>query len=593
DRGRPPGKSLEPDGRRSIVGRDARRAGDSPQSDRLRRRIGTDGHDRRADRTDRLRRPRRAASRAHADRRRSSRADAVCLSRRRHPARGLRCDRADRHGAVGSPGRRRDGHPRRALSRMDSASARDVTTRSLFVGGTSSNAGKSWVATAICASLRRRGVRVAPFKAQNMSNHSYPCRDGGEIGRAQVAQAQACGLEPETAMNPILLKPNGDGTSQVVVRGRVWKTLTAREYYEQFDVLLAEVVAAYEDLAARYDAIVIEGAGSVSELNLRQHDLVNLGLVTRVRSPWVLVADIERGGVFASVIGTVSLLTPEERSLFRGFLINRFRGDRSLFESGAALLEQKTGAPCLGVFPYAGDTTLEAKDILAIQTPPPGARPPAASIAIVRLPCLSNATDFRLLTWADWIDARPAADYDFVILPGSKQTIRDLAWLRSRGLDSWIFEQQRRGATIIGVCGGYQMLGRELIDPHGVESAERSAEGLGLLPVNTVIEHTKTTRVRRARTAGGVEFDAYEIHLGATTAPPHIASAPFAVLDDGSCDGMRSGRIIGTYLHGSFENANVCSEVFGVPMADRARDDYLKLADWLERDYREPERWLP
>jgi len=470
-----------------------------------------------------------------------------------------------------------------------------MSARALFVGGTSSNAGKSWVATAICASLRRRGVRVAPFKAQNMSNNSFPCRDGGEIGRAQVAQAQACGLEPANAMNPILLKPNGDGTSQVVVRGRVWKTLTAREYYEQFDVLLAEVLAAYDELANEYDAIVIEGAGSVSELNLRQHDLVNLGLVTRVQSPWVLVADIERGGVFASVVGTVSLLTPEERGLFRGFLINKFRGDRSLFESGAALLEEKTGAPCLGVFPHAGDFTLDAEDSLALQTMPTDQPPPGARIAIIRLPCLSNATDFRLLTWADWIDSRPSADYDFIILPGSKQTIRDLAWLRSRGLDSWILEHHRRGATIVGVCGGFQMLGRELTDADGVESSERHAEGLGLLPVSTVIETTKTTRVRRARTPGGVEFHAYEIHLGSTTADaPPTTSTPFALLDDGSCDGMRGVRVIGTYLHGCFESADVCSEVFGVAVpADRGRRDYLGLADWLERDYREPARWLP
>src|SRR5882724_10149559 len=228
-----------------------------------------------------------------------------------------------------------------------------MRARSLFVGGTSSNAGKSFVVTAICASLRRQGIAVAPFKAQNMSNNSFPGRDGGEIGRAQVAQAQACGLEPETAMNPILLKPNGDGTSQVVVRGQMWKTLPAREYYRHFDVLLAEVLAAYEELARRFDVIVIEGAGSVSELNLRQHDLVNLGLVTAIRAPWILVADIERGGVFGSVVGTVHLLTAEERALFKGFAINKFRGDATLFEDGVRILEARTASHCFGVFPHA------------------------------------------------------------------------------------------------------------------------------------------------------------------------------------------------------------------------------------------------
>src|SRR5688500_1377130 len=219
-----------------------------------------------------------------------------------------------------------------------------MKARPLFVGGTSSNAGKSWMVTAICAWLRRRGISVAPFKAQNMSNNSYPCRDGGEIGRAQVAQAEACGLEPERAMNPILLKPNGDGTSQVIVNGVVWKTLPARGYYEYVDYLQSEVLAAYDNLARRFDFVVVEGAGSVSELNLRRYDLVNLGLATRIRAPWILVADIERGGVFASILGTTSLLTDDERALFRGFLINRFRGDISLFDEGVDILESRTGA---------------------------------------------------------------------------------------------------------------------------------------------------------------------------------------------------------------------------------------------------------
>jgi adenosylcobyric acid synthase len=223
---------------------------------------------------------------------------------------------------------------------------RAVRARPLFVGGTSSNAGKSWMTTAICAWLRDRGVRVAPFKAQTMSNHSYPCRGGGEIGRAQVAQAEACGLEPEPAMNPILLKPNANGTSQVVLHGRPWRTLAPRDYYAAHDLLAGEVQRAYEDLARRFDVVVLEGAGSVSELNLRPCDLVNLGLVTRIGAPWVLVADIERGGVFGAVAGTVALLTPEERRLFRGFLVNKFRGDRTLFDDGRRILEERTGAPC-------------------------------------------------------------------------------------------------------------------------------------------------------------------------------------------------------------------------------------------------------
>src|SRR5262249_41648522 len=284
-----------------------------------------------------------------------------------------------------------------------------MTAQALFVGGTSSNAGKSWMVTAICAWLRRRGVSVAPFKAQNMSNNSYPCRDGGEIGRAQVAQAEACELAPETAMNPILLTPNGDGTSQVVVRGRVWQTLRGRDYYAEFDRLIGVVLDAYRELSQRFDAIVIEGAGSVSELNLRPHDLVNLGLVTRIGAPWVLVADIERGGVFGSVVGSVSLLSAEERRLFRGFLVNKFRGDLSLFEDGARMLEAQTGAPCPGIFPYAEALRVDAEDSLAldtrVRTPPPA----GARIAILQFPCISNATDFRLLTWAEWLNEPPSA----------------------------------------------------------------------------------------------------------------------------------------------------------------------------------------
>ena len=251
-----------------------------------------------------------------------------------------------------------------------------MKARPLFVGGTSSNAGKSWMATAICAWLRTKGVSVAPFKAQNMSNNSYPCKTGGEIGRAQVAQAEACGLEPETSMNPILLKPSGNGASQVVVNGRVWKTLTAREYYAHANELREKVLAAYDDLSTRFDAIVIEGAGSVTELNLREHDLVNLGLVTRIGAPWLLVADIERGGVFGSVIGTAHLLSAEERALFRGFVINKFRGDMSLFDEGVRILEERTASTCFGVFPYAADLHLDAEDSLALETQPQNAAAP-------------------------------------------------------------------------------------------------------------------------------------------------------------------------------------------------------------------------
>jgi adenosylcobyric acid synthase len=467
-----------------------------------------------------------------------------------------------------------------------------LTARPLFIGGTSSNAGKSWVATAVCAHLRRKGVSVAPFKAQNMSNNSYPCRSGGEIGRAQVAQAEACGLEPEPAMNPILLKPNGNGTSQVVVDGRVWKTLSAREYYAHADELRTKVLAAYESLSRRFDVIVIEGAGSVTELNLRGHDLVNLGLVTRIRAPWLLVADIERGGVFASVVGTVHLLSAEERSLFRGFAINKFRGDVSLFDDGVRMLEERTDSPCLGVFPYAADLHLDAEDSLALQTRPTTPPPAGATIAIVHFPHVSNATDFRLMTWADWIDAPPAKRYDFVLLPGSKNTLADLSWLRERGLADWVLGQVRSGTTVIGICGGYQMLGRAIHDPHMMESSIGQAEGLGLLPAVTCLSREKHARTVIATTTGGVEFPAYEIHLGVTTLNRDDESPPFARLSDGRIDGVHRAGVIGTYLHGAFEHPDVCAEVFGIdaPAAAAKPDQYQRLACWFETHARHLDR---
>jgi adenosylcobyric acid synthase len=446
--------------------------------------------------------------------------------------------------------------------------------------------------TAICAWLRQRGVRVAPFKAQNMSNNSYPCRVGGEIGRAQVAQAEACGLEPEPSMNPILLKPTGNGMSQVVVNGRVWKTLSAREYYSHADELRCQVLDAYNDLCDRFDAVVIEGAGSVTELNLKQYDLVNLGLVTRIRAPWLLVADIERGGVFASVIGTVSLLSADERSLFRGFAINKFRGDVSLFDEGVKLLEERTASPCLGVFPHTAQLHLDAEDGLALNTRPCGAAPAGGRIAIVRFPHVSNTTDFRLLTWADWLTSPLLDSYDAVILPGTKNTIADLVWLRNVGLDKWILSQHRAGAIVVGICGGYQMLGKRVHDPDGVESNVPAAEGLGLLPIVTTLTNEKRTRAVSATTRGGVVFGGYEIHMGVTTEEEGQVSAPFATLDDGEQDGACRSGVIGTYLHGAFEHAGVCAEVFGIPMAAAVAKaaEYERLAAWFDQHGRHLDR---
>jgi adenosylcobyric acid synthase len=452
-------------------------------------------------------------------------------------------------------------------------------TQPIFIGGTSSHVGKSWMATAICAWLRRQGIRVAPFKAQNMSNNSYPCRSGGEIGRAQVAQAWACGLEPETAMNPILLKPNSEEGSQVVLNGKVWRTLAGRDYYHHAGVLRDVVLNAYQNLASRFEVIIIEGAGSVAELNLRRSDLVNLWLVSQLAAPWLLVGDIERGGIFASIIGTIELLGSEHRSLLRAFAVNKFRGDLALFDQGREILEERTRCPCLGVFPYAASIHLDDEDSLSIPESSTSTRANGQRCAIIHFPRISNTTDFRLLPRACWITHPVSQDFDFVFLPGTKNTIDDLAWLRAQRLDDWIFAQHRRGATLVGICGGFQMLGQTIRDPFGMESSCTEITGLNLLPVNTTLSQDKVTRVVQARTPRGHTFSAYEIHLGETVIDGTDDEA-FAFLEDGRREGLRGDRIVGTYLHGAFEHPEVLAEI-GIAPDTPPISSTEALADWF------------
>jgi adenosylcobyric acid synthase len=465
-----------------------------------------------------------------------------------------------------------------------------MTARPIFVGGTGSHVGKSWVATALCRYLFRMGHRVAPFKAQNMSNNSMVCSEGGEIGRAQAAQAEACGLEPHPDMNPILLKPTGTFGSQVVLNGRPWRNLKAAEYYTHFDFLLENVVASYSRLAANYDTIVIEGAGSVSELNLKNRDLVNLGLASRLNAPVILVADIDRGGVFASLIGTFHLLDESESPLVRSFLINRFRGDSSLFRDGVEILEQRTKRRCLGVFPFADEIRLDAEDSVSLEQRPQS--PCAAAddaysgcsrVAIIRLPHISNFTDFRLMSFAKYVTAPSEEQFDIIFLPGTKSTIEDMLWLRSTGMERWLLQQVQGGARVVGVCGGFQMLGEEITDPDAVESPVREIRGVGLIPAKTRLSREKITRTVAARTPSGIHFDAYEIHMGITVAPP--TRQPFAQLTDGIHDGIRLPNVMGTYLHGALENKAVLEEILGhsLPASCMSTKDvaYDRLADWF------------
>jgi adenosylcobyric acid synthase len=413
-------------------------------------------------------------------------------------------------------------------------------------------------------------LKVAPFKAQNMSNNSGPCRlslngsgDGyGEIGRAQIAQAHACGLEPETDMNPILLKPHSDMGSQVVVNGRVWRDCSASAYYEHFPALLGWVLEAYERLASRYDVIVIEGAGSVAEVNLKARDLVNFGLAERVGSRAVLVADIDRGGVFGSLLGTLSLLEPKERDLVRSFAVNRFRGDGRLFSDGVDFLQQRSCLPCLGVFPFAPDISLDHEDAVSLED-----AAAEGDVAIVRLPHVSNFTEFDRIAHAAWVTTPNRTLYDTVILPGTKNTVGDLQWMRSVGMDRWVLRQHAAGAQVIGVCGGFQMLG-ESVD---------GEPGLGLLDVRTTTLAEKVVKPVRA-VAAGTTFDAYEIHMGVTERASDAEAFAFV---DGQAEGVRHGRCMGTYLHDALR----CDAVLRMLRLDvRAQSPdppYDRLADWF------------
>ena len=405
--------------------------------------------------------------------------------------------------------------------------------------GTGSDVGKSILVAGFCRILRRAGYRVAPFKAQNMALNSSVTMDGKEMGQAQVMQAIAAGIPPEADMNPVLLKPSGESNSQVILQGKLFKTESAIVYYTLKELLLPRVIESYERLRKRFDAIVLEGAGSTVEMNLKERDFVNIEMAMRVHAPAVLVADIDRGGVFSAIIGTMKLLTARERRLILGFIINKFRGDPSLFKDGIKYIEKKTKRKVFGILPYFDDIHLPEEDSVALHQGRKGKIEDGrcVRVSIVHFPYISNYTDFDPLEVEDGVSlkyVRSPDDLeksDAIILPGTKNTIADLLWLKERGFERELRRHVERGKTLIGICGGYQMLGKQIEDPCGVETSYGSAEGLGFLNVRTTLQKEKTLkRVRGVcmlnslnRTSGErIEVEGYEIHMGITSRAPGV-----------------------------------------------------------------------
>ena len=459
-----------------------------------------------------------------------------------------------------------------------------MTARTLMIQGTASGAGKSLLVTALCRWLRRHGVRVAPFKPQNMALNSVVTADGGEIGRAQAVQAAACRLAPHTDMNPVLLKPNTDKAAQVIVQGRAVGNMDARRYHEYKALARRAVLESYRRLAGRFDAVVVEGAGSPAEINLRAHDIANMGFAEAVDCPVVLVGDIDRGGVFAQLVGTLELLSPGERDRVAGFVINRFRGDPALLEPGLRWLEERTGKPVLGVLPYLHGLHLEAED--AVQADQPRKDAAALKVVVPVLPRISNHTDFDPLRLHPQVDLRflgPGEDFppaDLVILPGSKSVRADLAWLREQGWETAIRRHLRYGGKLIGICGGFQMLGTRIEDPHGLEGEPGASAGLGLLDMTTVLEPEK----RLCNVEGRLALDdspitGYEIHAGVTRGPALARPAVrLGDRDDGALS--EDGQILGTYLHGLFEQRAACDALLAWAGLHRPRTpDYSALRE--------------
>lgn len=482
----------------------------------------------------------------------------------------------------------------------------EVSVRGLMIQGTASSVGKSVIVAGICRALRREGFDVAPFKPQNMSNNAAVCADGGEIGRAQALQAKAAGLAPTVDMNPVLLKPEGNEGSQVIVHGRPWGKVDGRNFLQVRAALKDAVMESFGRLADRHDVIIVEGAGSPAEINLREGDIANMGFAEAADLPVVLAGDVDKGGVFASLVGTLAFLSDAERARTKGFLINKFRGTRALLDPGLKELESRTGKPVLGVIPFLDELRLPEEDGFFLggagQRWPDGK---GARIGVVALPHLSNASDFDPLASAPGAAVRYVfrpADVDeckALVLPGTKNTVADLIHLHESGMADAVLGFSRRGGAVAGICGGYQMMGERVLDPDGVESGLKGAPGLGLLPVETVLTREKVTGEARGTTFEGDEVFGYEIHAGRTSRVDGTGwfsrltrRTTGEVVEDGCA--VHGGRIWGTYLHGVFDSAefrrkwlnDLGAEMSGTPASgrDSVEDGLDALADVLVRE---------
>ncbi len=458
--------------------------------------------------------------------------------------------------------------------------------KNIMIQGTMSNAGKSLLAAGLCRVFKQDGYRTAPFKSQNMALNSFITAAGGEMGRAQVVQAEAAGIPPDVRMNPILLKPTTDMGSQVIVNGAVQGNMRAMEYYRRKPEFFPAVMAAYESLASEFDIIVIEGAGSPAEINLKRDDIVNMGLAKRVNAPVLLVGDIDRGGVFAQLYGTVALLEEDERALIKGVVVNKFRGDRAILEPGLAMLEKLCGVPVAGVLPYL-HVDIDDEDSLSERFGRDG-QAKLIDIAVARLPRISNFTDLGPFERYANVSVRYVSspkelgDPDLIVLPGTKSTIEDLRWLRQNGLEAAIKQAASRGTPVAGICGGSQMLGRRISDPEGAEAAPGTElSGLGLLDMETVFRGDKVQTQTRGRfgeiegllsSLTGLSYEGYEIHMGRSReARPALTG---------------KGNVYGTYIHGIFDAPNVADEVLKA-LCRRKGADFARLGAFDAASYRE------